>query len=162
MLAARSRSRQPCEYVTIVRDPLQRVISNYHHPCLGPERPSLEGLLASRASHEFDNYMTRCFCGKYGYHPAKPVDRRMYEIALANLNRFRFIGHQERSGAAWAEAQQLYGWNRGTLSHINQGVRRVELSASEHRLISEFNKYDLMLYREITGAKRARLQPASA
>jgi hypothetical protein len=152
---------QPCEYVTILRDPIQRVISNYHHLREHGEQRTLETLLETNASQELDNFLTRCFCGRYGYHPTNPVDRESYEIARANLYRFSFIGHQEQSADAWAQLSRLYGWDKGALERVNIGTRSIELGARTHDMIAEFNQYDLMLYREIRDAWQPRTRRIS-
>jgi hypothetical protein len=147
---------QPSEYVTILRDPVKRVISNYRHMCRMRTPPAvtpegkvvpLETLLESGASVELDNLFTRCFSGSLD----GTVNQEWYERALANLHRFRFIGHQEQSDASWTELCRLYGWSQGTLGRTNVGSE-TPMPVSERTLaaIAHYNQYDLMLYQTIT------------
>jgi hypothetical protein len=152
---------QPFEYVTIVRDPVKRVISNYQHMCRNRSPPAvlpeggftpLEKLLESGASIELDNLITRYFSGTEGHCLGGLVNQEWFELALANLRRFRFIGHQEKSDASWAELCRLYGWSRGVLRKVNVGdVSPLEVSARTLAAIADYNRYDIMLYREIVG-----------
>ena len=153
---------QPFEYVTILRDPVQRVISHYRHFCYNRSLPavtldghvnSLDEVLETGESMEMDNLITRLLCGSEGVCPSDRVNREWYERALANLGYFRFVGHQERSDEAWAQLCVSYGWNRGTLRQVNVLFDSpMEVSARTRAAIAAYNKYDLMLYRKITGA----------
>lgn len=143
---------QPYEYVTILRDPVQRVISNYRHLCRnGSTSATLESLLESGAAMELDNLMTRFFCGQEGIYPAGSVDQDWYERALANARQFRFIGNQARPDAAWTELCRLYGWSSGTLHKVNAAAGpQPKVSARTQDMIASYNRYDLLLYRELT------------
>jgi hypothetical protein len=150
---------QPYEYVTILRDPVQRVISDYHHllrndyaPVFSPdgEAAPLETLLERGAVSELDNLLTRCFCGKFALDLGRTVNQEWYERALENLPQFRFIGHQERADAAWADLCRLYGWNLGALEKVNVASEsKQDVSARTLAAIAEYNRYDLLLYRKV-------------
>lgn len=100
---------------------------------------------------ELDNLMTRFFCGQEGIYPAGSVDQDWYERALANARQFRFIGNQARPDAAWTELCRLYGWSSGTLHKVNAAAGpQPKVSARTQDMIASYNRYDLLLYRELT------------
>jgi hypothetical protein len=155
-----SKINAPCEYVTVVRDPVTRVISNYcfavrnkpaeitssRHAIL-----TLEEVLERQILAELDNLTVRCF-GGYGERkcPAGMLGPEAYEAAVENAQRFRFIGHQQRSEAAWTCLRRIFGWQRGTLERLNAGrPEDLEISARTRTAIEHYCRYDIQFYNEV-------------
>ena len=95
---------QPCEYITLLRDPVERAISDYYYVLSNPlhhcysavvsKNMSLEDYVRSGISKETDNLQTRLLSGddeliqivnSDGENDAKPCSREMLEKAKKNL-----------------------------------------------------------------------------
>jgi hypothetical protein len=151
---------QECTYVTIVREPVARIISHFRFILEKQEAPgftdsagSLIELLERHATVNLDNLMTRCFSGvdEKDVPPGK-IGGDVYSLAVENLKfHFSFVGHQERAGQAYTALQQRFNWKpRTTLDQIN----RSRLPAGQdyepaRKAIEHFNRWDCRLYAEI-------------
>jgi hypothetical protein len=145
-------------YITIVRDPVRRVISHFRYLMepqkgLGGASPSLLAELLERgATVNLDNLMVRCFSGVVkGDVPPGHVNRDVYERAVHNLRTsFKFVGYQECSEQAYRALQAQFGWNgRAALELVNRGSLGDELFESTRKTIEHFNRWDCQLYAEI-------------
>jgi hypothetical protein len=155
----------PSRYVTVIRDPVTRIVSHYHHLVRSQSEQirshglvrSLEDILETQDVAELDNLMVRCFSGNGARQcPAGMVGRDAYELAIHNLKHFCFIGHQEKSEQAWIGLQQMFGWQSGPLRRLNV-ANTTTLSVSERtrRAIERYCKFDVMLYGKIlSGASK--------
>jgi hypothetical protein len=149
---------QKSTYISIVRDPVRRVISHFRYliePEKGPSSASpslLAELLERGATVNLDNLMVRCFSGvvKADVPPGR-VNREVYELAIHNLRTsFKFVGHQERSDEAYAALQAQFGWNRrAALEVVNRGGSDDGSFESVRKTIEHFNRWDCQLYAEI-------------
>ena len=149
---------QKSTYISIVRDPVRRVISHFRYS-VGPQQgadsasPSLlVELLERGATVDFDNLMVRCFSGVVkGDVPPGHVNRDVYELAVHNLRTsFKFVGHQERSDEAYTALQRQFGWNRrAALEVVNRGGSDDGRFDSVRKTIKHFNHWDCELYAEI-------------
>lgn len=150
-------------YVTIVRDPVSRVISQYRYLVekqsngVGREKDSpahLIELLARRENVTLDNYMVRCFSGVWeNDFPPGHIGRDVYDIAIRNLkSSFSFVGHQERSMESYAALQQIFNWKpRSCLDVINRGDPSLTRGYESIRTaIEHFNSWDCLLHAEIS------------
>ncbi|HEY7303378.1 MAG TPA: DUF4118 domain-containing protein [Bryobacteraceae bacterium] len=145
---------QQSTYVTIVRDPVSRVISEFRYR-LNKEDDSprhLINLLEQQETVDLDNLMVRCFSGvSEQKFPPGHIDRHVYEVAVHNLKTaFSFVGHQENSETAYGILQQRFHWKPGSLALINRGPS----ASSGHyesvrRTIEHFNRWDCQLYSAI-------------
>jgi Sulfotransferase family len=164
------------EYITIVRDPVARVLSQYayfaeHQPELvsdayGHLMP-LEQVLESRLSVDFDNAIVRCFSGvDQNVFPPGALTTEIYEKAVHNLRTaFTFVGHQEAAGDAYSWLCRHFGWRVVTeLPQVNFGAVRPSLSVSPASLdsVRRYNNWDLRLYDEICRLFPPGLPPLSA
>lgn len=149
---------QQTTYVTIVRDPVRRIISHFRY-LIEPERgpgsasPSLLAeLLEQGKIINLDNLMVRCFSGvvKADVPPGR-VNRDVYDLAVHNLRTsFKFVGYQERSDEAYAAMQAQFGWNRrAALEVVNRGAADSGDFESVRKTIEHFNRWDCELYAEI-------------
>ncbi|MFL6352481.1 MAG: DUF4118 domain-containing protein [Bryobacteraceae bacterium] len=149
---------QKSTYISIVRDPVRRVISHFRY-LIEPEKgagsasPSLLTELLERGTTiNLDNLMVRCFSGVVkGDVPPGHVNREVYELAVHNLRTsFKFVGYQERSDEAYAALQAQFGWNRrAALEVVNRGRSDGGCFDSVRKTIEHFNRWDCQLYAEI-------------
>jgi len=97
-------------FVTLLRDPVDRFISNYYwshqHPGgVGHIAESLEDFLAtSRARHLGSTYV-RYFCGE----PAQEFTATHVDAAIRNLRQMNFVGFLDEVGEFAAALRQLTG-----------------------------------------------------
>jgi Domain of unknown function (DUF4118)/Sulfotransferase family len=149
---------QKSTYISIVRDPVRRVISHFRYliePEKGPDNASpslLAELLERSTTVNLDNLMVRCFSGvvKADVPPGR-VNRDVYDLAVHNLRTsFKFVGYQERSDEAYAALQAQFGWNRrAALDVVNRGGSDDGRFESVRKTIEHFNRWDCQLYAEI-------------
>jgi len=149
---------QEGEYITIVREPGARVLSQYRYlQQVQPEAAwaaSPEALFEKRFTVDFDNAMVRCFSGvDERIFPPGTLTQDIYEQAVRNLrNMFRFVGYQEHAFQAYEWLRNYYGWHATeALPSVNLGT--VKIVASEEsklsKLIRSYNEWDYLLYEEI-------------
>ncbi len=151
---------QESTYVTIVRDPVRRVISHFRYLLPGLRPPPgvnlaslLIEMLERRHTVNLDNLMVRCFSGVWdGRFPPGHVTREVYELAVHNLRTyFSFVGFQEYAKEAYATLRKQFGWNASaSLEAINRGEGAdLEAFESARPAIEHFNRWDCELYQEI-------------
>ncbi len=154
---------QSSEYITVVRHPAARVLSQYaFSQQTQPElttfrdgRPvSLPEIFEKRLTVDFDNAMVRCFSGvDERACPPGHLTRSVYEQAVHNLRTFfTFVGHQESSAEAYAWLRQNYGWSAvQDLPVVNLGPLRDKRGMDEslESAIRYYNSWDYLLYEEI-------------
>jgi hypothetical protein len=151
---------QKSVYVSIVRDPVARVISEFRYlPSAQPTENAgndspqhLVELLEQRKMITIDNHMVRCFSGVSEKDvPAGSIDREVYKLALHHLrSAFAFVGYQEKSQAAYSSLQQKFGWQPDSLERVNAARAPFkEEYESVRAAIERFNHWDCLLYSEI-------------
>lgn len=151
-----------CTYVTVVRNPIDRVISHYLflaqiQPAIirdGNRPLFLPELFERRQVLDLDNQMVRCFSGVWDQDfPAGTITRDVYDLAVHHLRtQFAFVGHQKRAEAAYAAMQKRFNWwATPSLATINQAEHSLPENQYPAALkaIEHFNCWDLMLYQEI-------------
>jgi hypothetical protein len=149
-------------YVTILREPTARMLSQYGflqqtNPALlreGNRTLKLEELLERKRHIHFDNALVRHFAGvDEREFPAGSVNQELYDKALYYARTgFAFIGHQEFAADAYAWLKQRFGWNaRPELQLVNLGPARVEEPerAALRTAMERYNHWDCQLYQEI-------------
>ncbi len=153
---------QQCTYITIVRDPVSRVVSQYRYQFAKPSEKAIDkqdlspahlvGLLESHQSIALDNYMVRCFSGvSEKDFPPGHIGRQEFDLALRNLKTsFSFVGHQERSSDAYVALAQMFSWELCSLPDINRSAPVFNQDfAAVRSAIEHFNSWDCLLYSEI-------------
>jgi hypothetical protein len=152
---------QEYTYVTIVRDPVERVISHYHYlrqsqPELtsdGSASLSLVEMLERGRTVNLDNLMVRCFSGvAENDAPPGSIDQRVYDLAIDHLRtKFKFVGYQDRADQAYAALQKHFNWKaRASLEIVNKGERSgTDVDETTCAAIERFNAWDCRLYSEI-------------
>ena len=154
---------RPCRYYTFVREPLQRLRSNFaHHAAAGTRfniggvrvRPSV--MLTEGLTEEFDNLMTRFLAGlPEQVVPWGEVAEDAVERALHNVReQFGFIGMQARANADLQTPQEHLAIERDALPSDNVTppggeYPQSELAAVDGGRVAERNRADLLLYRRL-------------
>ncbi len=150
---------QQGEYITIVREPGARVLSQYRY--LQQTQPETAGMVSpeelfekQRLTVDFDNAMVRCFSGADELiFPPGTLTREIYEQALQNLrSMFRFVGYQEHAVQAYEWLRDYYEWHATeALPVVNLGTTKVpaEEESKLFELIRHYNEWDYLLYDEI-------------
>jgi hypothetical protein len=150
---------QPCVYFSMLRDPVERVLSTYYFILRRPghymyERVvggnvTLEAYVASRMAVIAHNGQTRIFAGL-------PVDQDedpppdLLERAKRNLRQhFVVVGLVERFDESLILMKRRLGWH--SVYYVRRNVtrdrpNRADLPASTIRLIEQANELDMELY----------------
>ncbi len=151
---------QPSRYVTFIREPLERLRSNFaHHAAAGSEfeidgiplRPA--SVINDGLSEEFDNVMTRVLAG-FGRDlvPLGRVGENEVEIALSNVRRhFALVGRHSQADADTALLQDYLGLPRDklTVDNVTPATFQydaAELAAVDWDRVAERNQADFSLY----------------
>lgn len=153
---------QKCKYVTIVREPVARVVSHYRYILekqnnngakVEDSPDALLAMLERQETVNLDNLMVRCFAGVDEKDvPPGHVNEEVHALAVQHLeNDFSFVGHQERSNEAYLNLQQRFNWKpRAALGSVNKGrFSRTQNYESVRQAIEHFNRWDCQLYAEI-------------
>jgi hypothetical protein len=153
---------QKCQYVTIVREPVARVISHYRYilekrnDSGTKDEDSAGALVAMLERHEtvnLDNLMVRCFAGVDEKDvPPGYVNQEVYALAVQHLeNDFSFVGYQESANEAYLKLQQRFNWKpRAALDSVNKGrFSAIQKYESARPAIEHFNRWDCQFYAQI-------------
>jgi Domain of unknown function (DUF4118) len=153
---------QVSQYITVVREPVARVLSQYAflrhtQPNLlttGVSPMSLEEVFERRLAVDFDNAMVRCFSGvDQRVFPPGALTREIFDLAVRNLRTaFTFVGHQESSVASFEWLQSHFGWQAGAkLQQVNPGATATlsETGPGLLAAIRHYNHWDCLFYEEV-------------
>jgi len=149
---------RPSTYVTLLRDPIKLILSQYHHVrrheghLLHEEAkayPDLISYVRSGLSLEMDNSQTRAFAGD-DTTPFGGCTPAMLERAKGHLDRsFAVVGLTERFDESLVLMQQAFAWDRIRYVSVNIDPgrdRRDAPSEEELAFIRGQNGLDLELY----------------
>lgn len=146
--------RRPVQYVTMLRHPVDRVVSLYRFVCTEPRHPlhrqvrdmSLEQFVASGLdADQVSNGQTRQVVGA----PGRALDADDLELAWRRLSeRFAAVGLQERFDESLVLFRRALGWRRPPvyLRRNVTGGPRPHLTAEARTAVAEHNPLDLELY----------------
>jgi hypothetical protein len=149
---------RPAAYVTLLREPLKLIASQYHHVrrheghLLHEEAqayPDLASYVRSGISLEMDNSQTRAFAGDTTT-PFGGCTPEMLERAKSNLSEsFAVVGLTERFDDSLVLMQRAFGW--GALRYVSVNIdpnraRRDPLSEDDLAMVRTQNALDLALY----------------
>jgi hypothetical protein len=147
----------PPRYATIVRDPVARVVSLWHHIARDPASPffarvnaglPLKGFVASRVSEQTNNHMTRILVGL----PVEPGvvvhDTALFEQAKENIERFFcVVGTTEAIDDVVRALARRFGWRSRAVPTLNtMPDLHPEIDKETRDIIVEHNRLDLALY----------------
>lgn len=149
---------QPTTYVTVLRDPIDRVISHYYfvlrtpshylHDMVVTNRMSLEEYVSSRISPELVNGQTRDISG-IGCFEMVDLSDDVLEIAKRNLKEyFAFVGLGEKFDESLLLMRRTFSWRN--IFYVKQNVSRnrplkSEIPIKTLKAIEEHNKLDMEL-----------------
>lgn len=164
---------RPSTYITVVREPVSRVISEFYHTIRAPKHPlhnqvvemSLYDYLLSGLALDVDNGQTRRLSGVGADVSYGRCSTEMLEQAQHNLrSHFSLVGLTERFDETVLLLKYALGWSPYYLVQ-NRGRNRPlrpDLSQEVVEIIREHNRLDIQLYQyaqELFGAHIARLGP---
>lgn len=135
------------EFFTMLRDPVERVISHYYWLRMRSERFQKTLGEAVRDGSIGDNLQTRVISATmppFGQLPQEALDR-----AIERLEWFSVVGLTERFDESLVLLTRTLGWRRMVYTRENVTPNRKprdEISAEEIELIREHNALDLELY----------------
>jgi hypothetical protein len=167
----------PCLYLTMLRNPVDRLISQFHHMATDPSHPfnrviveqgmGLAGYLASgrglrEDNHQSraDNLQTRFISGMRGV-PHGGSSRRMLELAKRNIREhFLLAGITERFDESLVLMKRALGWPEPCYRRLNESSgrpRREDLSPDDLRAVEQCSALDMELYGYALGLLEERI-----
>jgi galactose-3-O-sulfotransferase len=148
----------PSTYITMLREPVERLISHYQYVRERPHRLSqrvveqnmtLEEYVRSGISVELNDWQTRVLAGATET-PFGTTDRELLERALANIEEhFALVGLSERFEETVVMLKRIFGWKRAYYTKLNATRDRPPRTAVPERALAairEFNALDIELY----------------
>lgn len=154
----------PSTYMTILREPIDRVISYYYfirrtpghylHDFVTSGESDLKAFIDSEAHVMTDNAQTRVLSGVWHGPRFGGCTDEMLETAKRNLrDRFAVVGLTERFDETLLLMKKAFGW--GNVFYTRQNVssqrpRREELAPETLQAIASTNQLDIALYRYAT------------
>ncbi len=147
-------------YITILRDPIERMISDFYHINRDPNHGlyelvssgemDMKAYISHLNSINLDNAQTRMLAGDWGDRGREPCSAQMLEVAKKNLaSQFTVVGLTERFDETLLLLRKKLGWRylfytRRNVTR-NRPARR-EISAKEMQILQEHTKFDSQLY----------------
>jgi hypothetical protein len=149
------------QYFTILRDPVDRVISYYYHAKREPlhylhrmiheNNWTLKNLLESGIPIMMNDGQVRFISGVFETPLYDEVDEGMLQQAIDNLQTFAVVGLTEQFDLTLFLLQQTFGWRRIRYKPTNVGQNRVATAEHPPEIIAavrRYNRLDLLLYEE--------------
>ena len=157
---------RPAVYISMLRDPVERVISHYYHALRDPRHPLYDKCVSNNMKLEDfvfqmtdnDNGQVRALAGfadqlaffRKDYIPFGKCNNDILETAKANLSNFKAVGLMERFDESLILFKRILKWELPPLyekSNVaNNRLRLPEISQKAIDLITEINQYDLQIY----------------
>jgi hypothetical protein len=161
----------PCAYITLVRDPVERIISHYHwvlrtpsarlHDEVVSRRMSLRSyVLESSGARFFNNGQTRILGAPSMVSAAAPTSATL-GAAKRNLDRFAVAGLTERFEESLLLMRRELGWRWPIYRSLNVSPRRpraADLSGEDREAITECNRLDIDLHAHVAGGLEERIE----
>jgi len=139
---------RPYQYITILRNPINRVISLYHYLRL-EDKMSLEQFANDCPYREIDNDQTRRIAG-INPEPGKCSEQDL-ERAKENLcKHFAFVGITERFDETLALLKLKFNWTKNVSSYprnVNADKKQSDINMEPGiKAVKNRNLYDIQLY----------------
>ncbi len=151
---------RPATYLTFLRDPVERVISQFYFARSNPEHylyahtnePGMDlmGYATRQVSREISNQQVSMLAGVPVSRQERPPDRNMLEAAKEHLSsHFSVVGLMEEFDTGLLLMQRAFGWKippylRENVTRGKPSTRQVDARARE--LLAELNALDIELY----------------
>ena len=153
---------QPSTYITMLREPVARVVSHYYYARRQPahylhdkaKRMSLEDYICSGISAELENGQVRLLSGIKevdGINGSESCTPEILEIAKKNLREhFTVVGITERFNEFLILLKRIFGFRN--IFYVSQNVTRAKKHIPDDtKFIAACNKLDMELYRYASG-----------
>ena len=145
---------KPATYLTFLRDPVKRCISEYHHIYRDPyfkelaaKNYSLKEMLTGGHHRNLDNCQVR-FLAAANALPFGEVNEATYETAIKNFDEhFKIFGLSERFDESILYVSRKLHWSWPF--YVSANLRRqkeVQFDAETMELLRRQNRYDIALY----------------
>jgi len=151
---------RPSTYITVLRDPVERVISEYyfalHYP-LHPQHQRMQTLTLEQYATTTPHHNLQCklLAGSPAQRDflAGDCTEQTLEAAKANLAaHFSLAGLTERFDETLALFKVLFGWKLSHYASFNVGQQRQSretVPESARQVIAERNRYDVAIYQHV-------------
>lgn len=151
---------QRCVYVTVLREPIRRVISQYfyirrrpgnqHHRAVVGGKMSVGEFVSSGIAPGINNGQVRWLAGEIHSHGFGKVGSEQLEVAKANIeDHFGLVGTTEHFDETLLLLQRLMGW-AGNPFYRRQNVYRRKtpetVTDEDVAVVAEHNRLDIELY----------------
>lgn len=149
--------KQPCKYITLLREPVSRVLSLYYFIHQNPNRnnpdepycPTLKSYLNTRRK-AFNNFQTRTILGAKGSDAdfGKCTDEMLIG-AKQNLEKFLMVGTTERFDESVIVLKNILNLDRVLYSRVNENHQRPpfnDIAPEDLEEIEHYNQLDKLLY----------------
>jgi hypothetical protein len=150
-------------YATLLRDPVDRIVSHYSyvltqpslislHEASGPDASLEQHVTRSPLRHFVNNAQTRQLGGDTSDRPRTPGERDL-DRAIGRLDHLAVFGIQERFDESMLHFARTLGWELPVYTTVNVTGDRIaldELDASTRATIEEQNALDRVLYDHAT------------
>jgi hypothetical protein len=175
---------QQCEYITLLRDPVSRAVSTYHHVRRDTRHWFHDELVRSKMRLEdfvrapngpADNLQTRLLSGRGSGELARGEPGRRdrgrtslpdeaLDEAMRNLDRFLVVGLTERFDESFILIRRALGWKLPMYATRNRGARAGSGPPSPEaiELIRERDRLDVRLYDYANGILAAAIEREGA
>lgn len=158
---------RPCTYITLLRNPLSLVLSQYYYVRRTPGhwlhqtalQMGLDEYVRSGVSLETDNSQTRAISGDLSTEFGQ-CTRNMFEKAERNIDeRFSIVGLTERFDETLILLGRAFGWAKLTYVRVNVAPsnQRRDVSPETKAAIERQNAFDRELYRHAAEAFQRRI-----
>jgi Galactose-3-O-sulfotransferase len=150
----------PSTYLTILRDPVDRVISHYYYVMTEPTLIELHQAHGSDASveahvtrsplrHLVNNAQTRQLGGDM-HQPGRPAGPVELSRAMRRIDEeFAVVGVQERLDLSLALMRSVLGWAEHRLPRLNVTASKpdpIHIDPTDRAIVLEHNQLDAVLY----------------
>lgn len=152
---------QPATYFTLLREPVDLVLSYYHylkgavthpyHKLVNAPDMTLNKFLHMRIDNNVANVQTRLLAGKVYNEQYEECTEEDLRLAKEHMNEsFAVVGLTEAFDETLLLLQRAFGWHNLYYARVNvtrQRPLRTEIPPDTYEAICQHNQYDLELYR---------------